>query len=158
VGGQGGVQPSFAAELSGWVTSSGIGHQLPLGLGSPGALDPAGPVTLAAVLAILLTVLGARVVVELHSESHAAKPSARAWAITRRAQRAQHRVVLRAADPLGQLPPDRARIGSSPWLCRQRWRPPKVVTDVAANPALLRSRLHHEDGAATRPLATEGNR
>jgi hypothetical protein len=36
-------------------------------------------------------VLGARVVVELHSESHAAKPSARAWAITRRAQRAQHR-------------------------------------------------------------------
>jgi hypothetical protein len=35
-------------------------------------------------------VLGARVVVELHSESHAAKPSARAWAITRRAQRAQH--------------------------------------------------------------------
>jgi hypothetical protein len=36
-------------------------------------------------------VLGARVVVELHSESHAAKPSARAWAITRRAQRAQRR-------------------------------------------------------------------
>jgi len=36
-------------------------------------------------------VLGARVVVELHSESHAARPSARAWAITRRAQRSQHR-------------------------------------------------------------------
>jgi hypothetical protein len=36
-------------------------------------------------------VLGTRVVVELHTESHAAKPSARAWAITRRAQRAQHR-------------------------------------------------------------------
>jgi AraC-like DNA-binding protein len=36
-------------------------------------------------------VLGARVVVELHSESHAAKPSTRAWAITRRAQRAQRR-------------------------------------------------------------------
>jgi hypothetical protein len=32
--------------------------------------------------------LGARVVVELHSESHAAKPSTRAWAITRRTQRA----------------------------------------------------------------------
>jgi hypothetical protein len=32
--------------------------------------------------------LGARMVVELHSESHAAKPSTRAWAITRRAQRA----------------------------------------------------------------------
>jgi hypothetical protein len=33
--------------------------------------------------------LGARVVVELHSESHAAKPSTRAWAITRRADREQ---------------------------------------------------------------------
>jgi hypothetical protein len=32
-----------------------------------------------------------RVVVELHSESHAAKPSTRAWAITRRAQRAHRR-------------------------------------------------------------------
>ena len=35
--------------------------------------------------------LGARVVVELHTESHAAKPSTRAWAITRRAQRAHCR-------------------------------------------------------------------
>jgi len=35
--------------------------------------------------------LGARVVVELHTESHAAKPSTRAWAITRRAQRAYRR-------------------------------------------------------------------
>jgi hypothetical protein len=34
--------------------------------------------------------LGARVV-ELHSESHAAKPSVRAWAITRRTQRAHRR-------------------------------------------------------------------
>ncbi len=30
-----------------------------------------------------------------------------------------------------------------------------MVTDAAANWTLLRSRLHHEDGAATRPLATE---
>jgi hypothetical protein len=36
--------------------------------------------------------LGARVVVELHSESHATKPSIRAWAITRRADRA-HRLA-----------------------------------------------------------------
>jgi hypothetical protein len=36
--------------------------------------------------------LGARVVVvELHSESHATKPSTRAWAITRRADRAHRR-------------------------------------------------------------------
>jgi len=39
--------------------------------------------------------LGARVVVELHSESHATKPSTRAWAITRRAQRAHRRHVDR---------------------------------------------------------------
>jgi hypothetical protein len=39
--------------------------------------------------------LGARVVVELHSESHAAKPSTRAWAITRRADRAHRRHVDR---------------------------------------------------------------
>jgi hypothetical protein len=37
-------------------------------------------------------VLGARVMVELHTESHATTPSTRAWAITRRAQRA-HRLV-----------------------------------------------------------------
>jgi WhiB family transcriptional regulator, redox-sensing transcriptional regulator len=36
--------------------------------------------------------LGARVVVELHTESHATKPSTRAWAITRRADRA-HRLA-----------------------------------------------------------------
>jgi hypothetical protein len=35
--------------------------------------------------------LGARVVVELHTESHATKPTTRAWAITRRAQRAHRR-------------------------------------------------------------------
>jgi hypothetical protein len=34
-------------------------------------------------------------VVELHSESHAAKPSTRAWAITRRADRAHRRHVDR---------------------------------------------------------------
>jgi hypothetical protein len=36
-------------------------------------------------------VLVARVVVELHTESHATKPSTRAWAITRRADRAHRR-------------------------------------------------------------------
>jgi hypothetical protein len=35
--------------------------------------------------------LGARVVVELHTESHAAKSTTRAWAITRRADRAHRR-------------------------------------------------------------------
>jgi hypothetical protein len=37
------------------------------------------------------------VVVELHSESHAAKPSTRAWAITRRADRGQRLAGQRAS-------------------------------------------------------------
>jgi hypothetical protein len=41
--------------------------------------------------------LGARVVVELHTESHAAKPSTRVWAITRRAQRAHRLAGQRAS-------------------------------------------------------------
>jgi hypothetical protein len=36
-------------------------------------------------------VLGARVVVELHTESHGTRPSTRAWAIARRGQRAHRR-------------------------------------------------------------------
>jgi hypothetical protein len=36
-------------------------------------------------------VLGARVMVELHSESHATKPTTRTWAITRRADRGHRR-------------------------------------------------------------------
>jgi hypothetical protein len=43
--------------------------------------------------------LGARVVVELHTESHAAKPSTRAWAITRRTQRAHRRQADRTSRP-----------------------------------------------------------
>jgi hypothetical protein len=43
--------------------------------------------------------LGARVVVELHTESHAATPSTRAWAITRRAQRAHRRQTDRTSRP-----------------------------------------------------------
>jgi hypothetical protein len=51
-------------------------------------------------------VLGARVVVELYTESHAAKPSARAWAITRRAQRA-HRLAAQRAGRNDHRHPDR---------------------------------------------------
>jgi hypothetical protein len=46
--------------------------------------------------------LGAKVMVELHTESHAAKPSTRAWAITRRAQRAHRRQADRASHPPSQ--------------------------------------------------------
>jgi hypothetical protein len=50
--------------------------------------------------------LGARVVIELHSERHAAKPSTRAWAITRRAQRAHRRQADRQPR---RAPPGRPR-------------------------------------------------
>ncbi len=43
--------------------------------------------------------LGAEVVVELHRESHAAKPTTRAWAITRRADRAHRRHADRTSRP-----------------------------------------------------------
>jgi hypothetical protein len=66
--------------------------------------------------------LGARVVVELHSESHAAKPSTRAWAITRRAQRAhryqadrQQRGKRRQADRASRThrPQERGMVGDA---------------------------------------------
>jgi hypothetical protein len=52
-------------------------------------------------------VLGARVVVELHTESHAAKPTTRAWAIARRADRA-HRLAGQRASRSERRQADRA--------------------------------------------------
>jgi hypothetical protein len=52
-------------------------------------------------------VLGARVVVELHRESHAAKPSTRAWAIARRADRS-HRLTGQRASRADRRHADRA--------------------------------------------------
>ena len=43
--------------------------------------------------------LGANVVVELYSESHASKPTTRAWAIIRRADRAHRLAGQRASRP-----------------------------------------------------------
>jgi hypothetical protein len=51
--------------------------------------------------------LGARVVVELHTESHAAKPTTRAWAITRRADRA-HRLAGQRTKRVEHRQADRA--------------------------------------------------
>jgi len=51
--------------------------------------------------------LGARVVVELHAESHAAKPSTRVWAIIRRADRG-HRVADQRTSRSGRRQTDRA--------------------------------------------------
>ena len=62
-------------------------------------------------------VLGAEVVVEMGSETHGKRPAARAWAITRRAQRAHHhasnrqgRAERRQADRANRTDrPDRSR-------------------------------------------------
>jgi hypothetical protein len=51
--------------------------------------------------------LGANVVVELYSESHARKPTTRAWAIIRRADRA-HRLADQRASRLDRRHADRA--------------------------------------------------
>jgi hypothetical protein len=95
----------------GWVGSAGIGNQLPLRLvGSRGAVAAMFSVGLAAVSALGTAgdrprpgagLGGVAFAVQLHHHHH---------------PRAQGRVVLGPADPLGQLPPDRARTGSSPWL------------------------------------------
>jgi hypothetical protein len=44
-------------------------------------------------------ILGANVVVELYSESHARQPTTRAWAIIRRAERSQRLADQRASRP-----------------------------------------------------------
>jgi hypothetical protein len=51
--------------------------------------------------------LGARVVVDLHTESHAAKPSIRVWGITRRANRA-HRLIGQRTSGAGRRQAGRA--------------------------------------------------
>jgi hypothetical protein len=61
--------------------------------------------------------LGARVVVELHSESHASKPTARAWAITRRTERAERLADHRRGRPSGR---DAARISRTDRTSRSR--------------------------------------
>jgi hypothetical protein len=63
--------------------------------------------------------LGARVVVELHTESHAAKPSTRAWAITRRADRGHRRQADRQQRGERRLA-DRADRISRPHQPRER--------------------------------------
>jgi WhiB family redox-sensing transcriptional regulator len=66
-------------------------------------------------------VLGARVVVELHTESHAAKPSTRAWAITRRADRA-HRLAGQRASRAERRQADRASRTDRPHRPHQQQR------------------------------------
>jgi hypothetical protein len=86
------------------MASSGIGNHLSFGLGSAGALDPASLVPLAALLAILVTAVGA-----LRATGNRPRPRARLGGVAFAMQlhhhpRTQHRVVLGPADPLGHLP------------------------------------------------------
>jgi hypothetical protein len=63
--------------------------------------------------------LGARVVVELHSESHATKPSTRAWVITRRDDRA-HRLADQRTSRAERRQSDRASRTDRPHQPLQR--------------------------------------
>jgi hypothetical protein len=74
-------------------------------------------------------VLGARVVVELHTESHAATPSIRAWAIARRADRG-HRLAGQRASRAERRKADRTSRTDRP---HQPHRPPEreMVADAA---------------------------
>jgi hypothetical protein len=104
-------------------------------------------------------VLGAEVVVELHTESHAAKPSTRAWAITRRADRAHRRRVDR------EQRADRhpANLIDRPYQPEERaWLPMPADPSTPARP---HSNTGHQcrrgagtDGASVRPgaLAQKG--
>jgi WhiB family redox-sensing transcriptional regulator len=64
-------------------------------------------------------VLGAEVVVELHTESHAAKPSTRAWAITRRADRA-HRLAGQRTSRAERRQADRTSRTDRPHQAQER--------------------------------------
>jgi hypothetical protein len=82
--------------------------------------------------------LGARVVVvvvELHSESHATKPTTRAWAITRRTERAERWPTIAEAGPAAATP--RASAGltgpADPALPRKGGSPP-MLADPASRP------------------------
>jgi hypothetical protein len=67
-------------------------------------------------------ILGANVVVELYSESHARQPTTRAWAIIRRADRS-HRLAGQRASRPERRPTNRAdRTSRSQDLLERRWR------------------------------------
>jgi hypothetical protein len=64
-------------------------------------------------------ILGADVVVELYSESHARQPTTRAWAIIRRADR-NHRLADQRASRAHRHHTDRADRGSRPQQPQER--------------------------------------
>ena len=80
--------------------------------------------------------LGARVVVELHSESHAAKPGTRAWAVTRRAQRA-HRHQADRHQRSDRRQADRASRTDRPRQQERGWLPMPDYPDDPTHPDQL---------------------
>ena len=87
--------------------------------------------------------LGANVVVELNSESHARQPTARAWAIIRRADRS-HRLVGQRASRPERRQADRAEpkaneptARSGRWLTRCSLIPPDSTSPTASRGSRL---------------------
>jgi hypothetical protein len=82
--------------------------------------------------------LGANVVVELNSESHARRPTTRAWAIIRRAERS-HRLAGQRASRPDRRHTDRAdRAGRSQQPQEERWSP--IPADPVDHPSVGRER------------------
>ena len=80
--------------------------------------------------------LGANVVVELYSESHARQPTTRAWAIIRRADRSHRLAGQRASRPERRQPTEpTAQPSQQPRS--GRWRP--MLADSSARPVGLRA-------------------
>jgi hypothetical protein len=73
-------------------------------------------------------VLGARVVVELHTESHAARPSTRAWAIARRADRS-HRLAGQRTSRADRRQADRTSRADRPRRARAQVQEREVTAD-----------------------------
>jgi hypothetical protein len=73
--------------------------------------------------------LGANVVVELYSESHARQPTTRAWAIIRRAERAQRRAIDRHGRS-ERRQADRTSRTDRPHQAREQVQEREVIADA----------------------------
>jgi hypothetical protein len=124
------VEPLLAGKLVGSVGSAGIGNHRPLGLRSAGWLDPAGTVTLAALLAVEVAAVGAVGPAGDRPGAGGGLGGVAFGVQLHHHPGTEHRVVLGTAHPLGQLTAgpcsDRELIaveGHKLWVQARRGRP-----------------------------------
>ena len=96
--------------------------------------------------------LGANVVVELYSESHARQPTTRAWAIIRRADRSHRLADQRTSRPTAATPTEPTAPADPSNPRSERWWP--IPADPPARPVRLRAAVRQENaGSFAPPLA-----